>query len=317
MAEILSTLALQPLRGKYVLLPHLNVSSIDGINTTKRSIKKKTAIAPAVDDAEGVAFTAMATYGVGSNVELVPTPKVQGISPTITSITKAMGGATRESVLNAIQGNNPAIIPFVRDCVEELLHSHYLRAETDALALFSGASESAGTTTQNLTFATMLDAIMKLSDNNVEDESAIAICIDEVGLYDLRSQLTAGSGAALSALFSSNTVDLNFFKLNPDASRTGIKGSIMGAPLYCANKAIMATANAGADRVGAIYVAGSGETAEPNSVRGFAELCEGYAPSVGFEYSLRGDSLDAIARYSWICGEHTDEHIVKLIYGIT
>ena len=49
-------------------------------------------------------------------------------------------------------------------------------------------------------------------------------------------------------------------------------------------------------------------------MRGFAELTERYAPSLGFQYDLADDSLLGVGRWCWAVGEHTDEHGVKMIY---
>lgn len=324
LTEVMSQIALEPLRGKYVLLPFLNQANISGRSSKSRKIRKKAAIAAAVDGTEGTAFTNFSTISPAANITLTPTVKEAGVQPTIDSIELALPGATRESVIAAINSNNAQALPFVRDVMSEILEAHYLRAETDALALFSGLSESASSSGANptaapLDFATLLSALVKLLDNNPASEDLVYI-LDEIGVGDLRTLAAGGTGAALSSIFSGNVAggDVSFFNHRPDASRNGFRGSFAGIPIYAANKAIMATANSGnADRVGALIVAGRGETGAPGSIRGFAELCERYAPSLGFDYSLREDTLDAIGRWCWAVGEHTDEHGVKIIYDKT
>lgn len=316
LTEVMSQIALDPLRGKTVLLPFLNMSSIAGAATKSRKIRKKNAIAAAVDDTELVAFSNPATLGVGSNITLTPTTKVQGIQPSVDAIELALPGVPRDQVVSAIESGGAAAIPFMRDVMMEILESHYLRAETDALALFSGLSESAGTTNQPLSFATLLDAMLKLLDNNPSSEDLVFV-LEEQGVADLRTLAASGSGAALSSIFTGNgAADLSFFNHRPDVSRNGFRGGFAGIPIYAANKGVMATANAGVDRVAALIVAGRGETGAPGSVRGFAEMCERYAPSLGFQYDLADDSLLAIGRWCYAVGEHTDEHGVKIIYDL-
>lgn len=326
LSEVMSQIALDPLRGKYVLLPFLNMADISGRATKNRKIRKKTAIAAAVDDTEGSDFAASpgaVALGVASNITITPTTKVQGVELTTDAIELALPGVPRSQVVAAIQSGNPAALPLVRDAMTEILEAHYLRAETDALALFSGLSESASSSGANptaapLSFAVLLDAMLKLLDNNPSSEDLVFV-LDEVGIADLRALAAGGSGAALSSIFTGGgAADLAFFNHRPDVSRNGFRGSFAGIPIYAGNKAVMATANTGgADRVGALIVAGRGETGAPGSVRGFAEMTERYEPSLGFQYELSTDSLLAVGRWCWAVGEHTDEHGVKIIYDKT
>lgn len=315
LTEVMSQMALDPLRGKYVLLPFMNQASIAGAATKNRKIRKKNALAAAVDDTEALAFSNPATYSVASNITITPTTKVQGVQLSSDSIELALPGATRDQVIAAIQSGSPAVLPLVRDAMAEVMQAHYLRAETDALALFSGLSGSSGTTNTALSFATMLDALTKLLSNNVESEDAVFV-LEEKGVGDLRALAVAGTGAPLSTIFASSAADVAFFNHRPDASRNGFRGSFAGVPIYAANKAVMATANAAVDRVAALIVAGRGETGAPGSVRGFGELVERYAPSLGFQYDLADDTLLGVGRWCWAVGEHTDEHGIKIIYKL-
>lgn len=313
LSEVMSQMALDPLRGKYVLLPFINQASIAGASTKSRKIRKKNALAAALDDTEAVAFANPATYSVASNVTITPTTKVQGVQLTSDAIELALPvGTSRDQVISAIQSNSAAVLPLVRDAMAEVMQAHYLRAETDALQLFPGLSGSAGTTNTALSFSTMLSALTSLLSNNVESEDLVFV-LEEKGVGDLRALAVAGTGAPLSTILG-GSADLAFFNHRPDASRNGFRGSFAGVPIYAANKAVMSTANAAVDRVAALIVAGRGETGAPGSARGFAELTERYAPSLGFQYDLADDSLLAVGRWCWAVGEHTDEHGVKLIY---
>ena len=316
LTEVMSQMALDPLRGKYVLLPFINQMSIAGGATKVRKIRKKNALAAAVDDTEGLAFSNPATYTVASNISITPTTKVQGIQLTSDAMELALPGLSRDQIIGAIQSNSAAALPLVRDAMAEVLQAHYLRAETDALQLFPGLSGSAGTTNTALSFATMLDALTKLLQNNVESEDLVFI-LEEKGVADLRALAVAGSGAPLSTIFASSSADVSFFNHRPDASRNGFRGSFAGIPIYAANRSVMSTANAGVDRVAALIVAGRGGTGEPGSVRGFAELTERYAPSLGFQYDLADDTLMGVGRWCWAVGEHTDEHGIRIIYKAT
>jgi hypothetical protein len=317
LTEVMSQEALAPLRGKTgVLLQLLNFADISGRSSKVRKIRKKTAIAAAVDDTEALAFSTPATLGVAANISITPTTKVQGVQVTTDAIELALPGVSRAQVIAAIESGNPASLAFVRDVMMEIMEAHYLRAETDSLALFSGLSESAGTTNQPLSFATLLDAMLKVLDNNPSSEDLVYV-LEEQGVADLRALAASGSGAALSAIFTGGgSGDVSFFNHRPDVSRNGFRGSFAGVPIYAANKAVMATANAGVDRVAALIVAGRGETGTPGSVRGFAEMTERYEPSLGFQYDLADDTLLAVGRACWSVAEHTDEHGCRIIYDL-
>ena len=315
LTEVMSQIALDPLRGKYVLLPFLNMHSIAGQSSKVRKIRKKTAIAAAVDDTETAAFTNPASLTPAANISNTPSTKPQGAQAAVDAGEPALPGATRSQVIGAIESGNPSVLPLVRDAMVEILEAHYLRAETDALALFSGASESAGTTNNPMSYATALSALLKLLDNNPASEDLVFV-LEEQGVADLRTEAISGSGAGIASIFGSTQADLSFFNHRPDASRNGFRGSFAGIPIYAANKAVMATANVGVDRVGALIVAGRGSTDAPGGVRGFAEMVERYEPSLGFQYDLADDTLLAVGRWCHAVGEHTDEHIVKIIYDL-
>jgi hypothetical protein len=313
MSEILSELALEPLTSKIVVLPKINQSSIAGMPSKVRKIPKKNRIAAAVDDVEGAAFATPETMTYQSAISLTPTTKVQGTTITMDAVLLAMPGMNRDQAIAAIENGSPEAIPFLRNAVSLILEAHRRRAETDALALFSSLSESAGSTNVTLSFATLLTALFNVLDNNPEHEE-LFFALEEKGVNDLKTLLIAGSGSSLSSVWSNPNADVSLFKHYPDVNRSGFRGSILDIPLIAADKAIMATANSNVDRVGALLCLGRGATATPGSLRGAHEFCEGYAPSLGFEFNLTTDDVDVIGRWKWAVAEHTDEHGCQIIY---
>jgi hypothetical protein len=309
--EILSVNALAPLRGKRIILPMINYSDIDGTGSETRSIRSYNELGEAVDDAEGVTFTNASALSFNANIDLVPEDKIASIQIT-NKMLELVGRMKREQVIQAVTSENPAVLPLVNLAVQEILAMHYKRAERETLELFSGASESVNNAGNPFTFAMLIEGLMKLTDNNTAHEDYVAV-IETIATFDLRSLAAGGSGAALSSLFNT-TEDLNFFKHNPDVSRTGFRGSFAGIPLFEADKALMATANGAADRVGAMFALGSGPA--DSGKRGFAEFCERGRPIVQFVHDPRSNILEAIGRWPWVVGEHTDAHILKMIYDI-
>lgn len=313
MTEILSELALEPLTSKIVLLPKLNQASIAGLPSKVRKIPKRSRITAAVDDTEGVAFSSPQTMSYATAISLTPTTKVQGVNITMDAILLAMPGFNREQAIAAIENGSPEAIPFLKSAAAGVREAHLRRAETDALLGFAGLSETAGTTNTALTFATVLSSLFNVLDNNPENEEFV-IVIEEKGVNDLRTLLAAGSTASLAAMWANPNSDISLFQHIPDASRSGLRGSVLDIPVFAADKTIMTTANAAVDRVGALFAMGRGATATPGSLRGYAEFCEGYMLSLGFEFNLLSDDVDVVGRWKWIVGEHTDEHGCELIY---
>jgi hypothetical protein len=121
LTEVMSQIALDPLRGKYVLLPFLNMADISGRSSKVRKIRKKSAISAAVDDTEATAFSNPQTLGVVANISITPSTKVQGIQLTADAIELALPGVARSQVIDAIQGNGAGALPLVRDAMTEIV----------------------------------------------------------------------------------------------------------------------------------------------------------------------------------------------------
>jgi hypothetical protein len=322
LSEIMGN-ALAPLFRKYVILPHLNRSNIDGDPSLKRSIPVQNAIAKAYPDVEGHAPAEAASMAYGSSVDLTPVGYVQNIELTIRAMRRRMPGATREQVLAAIASGSPTSLPIIADVVQLSLDAHLRAAEESAANLAAGLSRTSGTTTNPLTAATFIDAQTKLMNGDTSSsvqgkpahEEMIAI-LDEIGVQHLRTELASAS-AGLAALWSNPQADLSIFNVSPDTSRNGLRGAFAGTPVYAADGVLMPTANAAADRVGMLILRGSGAAGDPGSLRGFAEFCEGHAPSVEFQRDAKSDVLSCPSRWEWVVGEHTDLHGVRLLYRIT
>lgn len=313
LSEALGPMALEPLRGKRVMPSLVNFKSIAGLATKTRKISKHAAIADAVEGTEGSAAPAPSSLSM-SSVSITPTTKVASVEVTTDALELYAPGMTRAAVIAAITGNAPESVPLVRHVMSQILEAHMGAAETELFALFSGASESVGTANPALSFDLLLQALAALLDNNPSSER-LAFVIEENGMKDLRALAAGGTGAALSSIFTGNgSGDVSFFNHIPDVARQGGRNSFCGVPIVSGDKSKMVTATN--DRVGALIVVGSGAVDEPGSVRGFAELVERYDPSLWFGYDGETDTLKAIGRWCYGSGEHTDEHIVKIIYDL-
>lgn len=315
-SEILSELALAPLRSRYVMLPLLNASSIDGAAGEDRKIPKRTAIAEAVDDTEGATFADYEEFAYDTAITLTPTAKVQGVEATIKSIRRRMPGATRDAVVAAIRNGSAAAIPMIAEIVEEILHAHYKAAERAALALLDGASTTGGTTNTAPTFASLIDLQTEVLDNQPSHRMLAAV-LSPIGMGRLRETLVTGSAGGIASVFSGGYADGFLDALGDAAPSAAPHGNLLGMTFFEADSSLMTDANGTTDKVGGIFCVGRGATAAPGSLRGFAEFCEGHNLSVDMELDFEADTAKVIGRYEWDVGEHTDENVGEYIFKAT
>lgn len=321
MTEILGR-ALAPLFRKYIMLKWLNRSNIDGDASLTRAIPVQDAIAAAYPDIEGAAPGNSAAMPYGARINLTPVGYVQLIELSMRAIRRRMPGATRDQVIAAIESGDPSTLPIVEEAVALSIDAHLRAAEAAALALTNGLSRVAGVTNTTLSVATVLDAQTRLLNGDTTSivsgkpaHEEMVLVIDEIGVLHLRAQLASGTGAALSGLWANPQSDLSLFNLQPDTDRSGFRGALAGTPIFAADSAMMVTT--ASDIQGALILVGRGATAEPGSQRGFAEFCEGHAPSVEFARDVRSDILSVPSRWEWVVVEHTDLHGVQVLYRKT
>lgn len=321
MTEILGNV-LAPLFRKYVMLQFLNRSNIDGDPSLKRKIPVQDAIPAAYPDIEGAAPGNAEVMPYLSPIELTPVGYVQLIELTIKAIRRRMPGATREQVIASIASGSAESLPIVSEAVALSVDAHLRAAEAAIGGLATGISRTSGTTNTVLTVATILDAQTKLLNGDTTSlvsgkpaHEEMVLIVDEIGVSHIRSQLASGTGAALAGLWANPQTDLSVFNLAPDTSRTGLRGGIAGTAMYAADSVAMVTD--ATDINGMLILVGRGETGAPGSQRGFAEFCEGHAPSVEFHRDARSDILSVPSRWEWVVGEHTDLHAVRVLYRKT
>lgn len=316
-SELLAQMALKPLRSKFVALPLSNASNIDGAHATNRKIPLRVQIAEALDDAEGVEFTEYEPFTYGTPITLTPTGKIMGIEPTVKSMRRVMPGATRDAVIEAVKSGDPQALPILAQFAEEVIISHYRRAERAALAVFAGITGSTkGTTNTALSMLTLVDSQTAVLAGNPEHR-VLACVVSEKGIGDLRRELITGSGVGLAALWSNGYGESFLEAIGDSYPSAAPEGNILDMPVFGADVSLMSTANAGVDSVGATFAIGRGETAAPGSLRGLSELCEGHGLSMGIEFELAGDIAKVVGRYEWDLQKHTDAHGCQLIFKKT
>jgi hypothetical protein len=327
-SHILSELmgsALAPLFRRYMALRLLNRSNTDGEAGLKRKIPVEDAIDAAYADVEGQEPGNATALSHASAIEATPSAYVQFIQLTMKAIRRVMPGATRESVIAAIESGSPESLALIARAVSLSLDAHLRAAEIQALGLASTFTRTSGTTNTVLSAAAMLDAITTyragtitaLSKQGSPSNLKTAFVLDAIGVGQLVNVLQSGSGTGLAALWA-NASKGDMVMLG-DASvidiESGLAGYWNGTPVLMCDSALQA--QDATDRFGMHVAIGSGETAEPGSERGAGEFCEGHTPSVEFARHIENDVVNVVSRWEWAVVKHTDLHGQRMIYKKT
>ena len=122
------------------------------------------------------------------------------------------------------------------------------KLDVDICALLDNFTTVVGTTTVNLSLANMTDVVFNLEVNNAMGNGAPVGVFHPRQTADLREAIDAEAGVAYS-----NTAGLGASALGFGPS-PGYFGNWFGIPIWQSTN--VATANAGADRGGAVFIAG-------------------------------------------------------------
>lgn len=312
MTELLQVEDLLPMRRNTVMGSLINESDITGEPSGKRSIPARKRLAEATDKLEGVAIGAGDNYEMEANIEIVPTDREQAVPFTVDALTLKMPGADHLAIIEAIKANRPEIIAPLRDVLVELADAHARRDERDMLALAPLVTASAGTTNTQIDFAKFLTGFMNVVDQDPDSQDLWATLTSHA-ITTLRTALITGTGTGLANIWNDSD-NITFFRNNPQASKDGFYGAIMGVPIYRPSTDLVPLANAGVDAVTMIGVFGSGRTGAAGSRRGFAERCFGSQVRVHVDYDGEADVTKTYMRVKVGHKITTQAHASKLIY---
>lgn len=172
-----------------------------------------------------------------SNVELQTTE--------VATITAAAVGVLRHVTMHAEATNMLGPDGLMRFIVEDGARLCVLELENDLAALFSGFSNSVGTTGSDLTIANFVEAIAKQDTANARGKK---VCVlDDQQASDIRSAVAATTGTVFAGAPALQSV----LNANSDA----FVGVLFDVPIWLTN--LTDTANTGADVVGCMFVDGA------------------------------------------------------------
>lgn len=163
-----------------------------------------------------------------------------GFTPT--SVTVTASGVGLKTVLTGFAqvGSNISAQRVIANFARALIN----KMDVDGCGLIDDFSTTVGTTTADLTIAQMLLAIFELEDNS--EASNLLFLLHPVQVHDVRAAIVASAAPVWTAAGPAATLMNN-------AGAGAFKGSFLGIPVYSSPNVV--TANAGADRAGALFSA--------------------------------------------------------------
>jgi hypothetical protein len=311
--EFAALAGLRPRTG--IVTQLVNTLNIDGQASLVRKIPRRTSIADAVDDVEGATFSNFAEFAYTTAVTLTPTGKVSGINPTVKALRRRMNGATYEQVKDALRNGSVQAIGMLAEMMAEIEASHMQPLEKAVYAEFANATTSSGSTGAAMSFAFIVDSQTELLDDDPEHYGLVTV-LSTAHMGHLKQELLSASGG-LAAIWSSGIGNAFLAAVGGPDQLPAVpsSGAVGGYPIYVAPTSLMTKINAlDVDCLAATFCVGRGPTGMPGSLRGFAEICEGFAPSMSLVVDEENDTGKMIGRYEWDTALHTDVGgIVKII----
>ncbi len=168
------------------------------------------------------------------------------LETTQVSVTAGLFGVLRE-VTDLVSNTTILGSSLVPEVIAEASRLCMEKLEDLVVAEFANASGTVGTTTVNLTIAQFVGAYHALNANLVQGQKVCVMAPIQVA--DLVDALIA----ATSTVWSNPTTDNRL--LNGQSGQDGQMGALLGVPIY--QSSLCDTANAAADRVGAMFVNGN------------------------------------------------------------
>lgn len=255
LTEALADEIIEEPRPNMVASQFSNKYSIAGLSTKTKKLNRWNDPGRATAATEGTAFTTLTSLGTTA---LSVTPTEAAVFMTLT---------TDDGVETRIPGMESMLDVWQRGSLEQQLaavmpeasmsgRACFEKMEYDHTALFPGFSRSAGNTGVDLSIADFDEALLTLESGEDLPHEGIVACLDKEQHGNIRKQLLVTSGGVAGSIWSEDLASIVRFR--PDVARNGLKGALLGVPVYVHGVGARQFANSNADVVGAIFLAGTG-----------------------------------------------------------
>ena len=282
---------------KIVMRNLMNFDSIDGVPSLSADYPVYTDLGPLSAGSEGTDISANIEMALGTTVTLTPT---EGAAGKATITTRAMRrripGYQGSSLYEDLAQKDLALVTnALRPEAMRLMLAAREKVEGDCVALLASLSNTVGTSGSDLSIADLLTAQYQMRTQSPHHRDW-AYTLTANQFLEAQTAFGGASGTAASVWFQQGNVD--FLNLNPDASRVGYEGTVMGIPIYVFESAHNQTANAGADVVGGLICVGRGSP-ESGQQGAFAYVeGEPVRYFIDSDESARQGELGIIAEYA-------------------
>ena len=200
-----------------------------------------------------------------------------------------------------------AQLEVLRPFAANLLRAAMEKAEVDCVAMFAGLSTSVGTTTADIDLAVFEEAIYNLDIAEPASRQYMA-ALHPRQISDLRRILNVTSGGVAGQVYSGKNFD------HAGNTPNGFQYNLMGVDVFQYDKSAELTANAAADVVGAMFVAGTGAPEQGGGGEpGTFAFVEGRAPTFTSDYILRARGVDLMINWKYAPAERVDAWGVKIV----
>lgn len=203
-------------------LPFARYRSLEGEPTTTAAFNRPTKNAAASVASETTTMT--------------PTT----FATTAVNVAVSRNGLAREVSETALEDTILGRAAFMSLLIEDAARLIGELSETDFAAQFANAATSVGTTNTAATIANLVSMIGQQRTNKAR--GAQVLCMSDAQLRDIQAAQVAATGTPWASF------------MQPNADGTEFGGWFMGAPMFASG--LCATANAGVDKVGAIFSQG-------------------------------------------------------------
>ena len=312
--EVLAQVPLKALTPKAVLQNLINRDSIDGAASLSKEYWGHTDIGAASAASEGTALSTTTTLSLASTITATPTEFASMLAEITTrAIRRKIPGRTADEVFAAFEQGDPSMmIPILEEEAMRMYLAGVEKLETDLATLLASLNggTAVGSTGVNFSLANLLAAILALESNEPENEDFV-LALAPIQVSDLRTEILSLSSGS-SAIWTSQA-DASMSNFINDVSRNGLKGTVLGIPVYQMSSSIVQTANSGADVVGALMCRGVGAPDTPGSQRGALCFTEGHAPKFLPVLNSLARSVSLAMLWEGVAFELTDKHGVPIV----
>lgn len=307
-SEVLGQEALASASPRPVVTQFFNQYSLEGQRSKVLALNTYADPGPATAGVEGTTFSTVTTLGLDSRVNITPVESAVMLAQVTDDAIENLTGFSHAAQL-MLEGSLDQKLQVFRSQAARLAKAAVEKAETDAVALFANASQSVGTTQQNLSQADIADAIYTLEISEAPNRGFVA-CLAPRQIHDLRNELMVTSGGVQGVYHAGKSADhvdnLNGFKMN-----------VLGIDVFQYDESAKLSSGDGYDCIGAVFVPGSGAPELDGSGQaGAYAMVEARAMDFRLDHDLRERATDIMVNWKYAVAERKDAWTVKVLSDI-